>query len=218
MWRSRPKADPDGQPDADTADPRRSGRPDWADSFTMAADVGLLGICVFVSLLPVLTAGAGVATASVALEHWMTHRRWPDFFELAGTFRRALLPGVLATVAAIAVAVGLTFDIVGLGTGAVPGGRPALVAVIVLAAGVAALATLTVVEVGRHEGRHWLRALRAAWRAAYTRPVILPALAGMLVVPVMLSWMIPLTVLLMPGFALFAAHVVDRRLRPRDEG
>lgn len=213
MWRTRPPLDSAAGPDGDRVDAPRPDRPDWLDSFTLAADLGLLGICVLASILPVLTAGAGVATASVALEFWLQHRRWPGLSELAATFRRALLPGILATVAAVAVAAALTLDIAGVAVGAVPGGRPVLIIMIILAMVVAGIAALTVVEVGRHEGRHWYRALKIAGRAVYRRPILVFAIAGTLVPPVIFVWAIPITVLVVPGFTLFAVHVVDRRLR-----
>jgi hypothetical protein len=236
MRRSRPAIDPptdepDGPSGVGGADAGRSAgggglgdgaggdeppartRPDWIESFTLGADLALVGVGLAVCALPVVTLGAGAATASVALDHWFEHRRWPVFGELLTQFRRSFLPGVGATVIAICVAVALALDIVGLASGAVPGGRPALAMVALLTAGVIAMAALTVVEVGRLGGRGWYQALLAAGRTAYRRPVLPLAIAGTLVPPVVIVSMIPVLLLVMPGFTLFAIHVVDRRLR-----
>ena len=69
-------------------------RQPWRDTVRVAADLALLGIVVTAAALPVVTAGAAVATGSAALHHFLTRDRWPDGRDAWRAFRRGLLPGL----------------------------------------------------------------------------------------------------------------------------
>ncbi|MEV4755675.1 hypothetical protein AB0J86_11270 [Micromonospora sp. NPDC049559] len=187
-------------------------RHDWRDTLRNATDLALLGVLVTVAALPVLTAGAAVATASSAVRHWLAYDRWPDARRLLRDFGRGVLPGAGATLAAGAAAALLGLNLLALGRGLVPGGRPLLVVTAALAVAAVGLAGLTVVEVGRRGGRGWLLAVRAAARLAGRRPVALLASAGVLVLAAVLGAMVlPLLTPILAGYTLFALHAVARR-------
>ena len=77
----------------------------------------------------------------------------------------------------------------------------------VLAAAALGLGLVTLVRVGLTGGSGWRAGLR--WAAGQPRAVglALPILA----VPVVLAMTVPVTTLLLPGFLLFALHVMVRR-------
>jgi hypothetical protein len=191
---------------------------DWRDTLRTAADFALLGIAVCVVAVPVVTVGAAIATGSVAADHWCRYRTLPPLRELAGVFGRAVLPGIGATVVALAVAALLVLDVTQVGRGAVPGGTPLLVVSVVVAAQLAGLAALTVVGIGRlprADGRRpgrWRAALGWAGRAAFASPLVPSALAVVLAVAVVLGVLVPITAPILVGFLLFALHVVARRM------
>lgn len=188
---------------------------DWRDTFSTAADLALAGIVVTVLALPLLTAGAAVATGSTAIRHWVEHRSWPGLRELAELFRRALLPGLGATLVAVAVTVLLILDLAGLASGTVPGGTPLVVVTALLAAAAIGLAAVVVVEVGDRGARGWLASTRAAVHRAVASPWLVPAMIGTLVVPVILALLIPIVAPIALGFTLFAIHVVAVRIPDR---
>jgi hypothetical protein len=186
-------------------------RSDWRDSLALAADLALLGIMTMTACVPVVTAGAALATASAATDHACVHGGLPPMADLWRTFRRALLPGLGATAAVAAAGLLLTFDIRLLATGLVPGGAALLVVTVALAAAGLALGVLALVRVGATGGRGWLAAARWAAGRLAARPWLGVVLLAVLVLPAMLGVMIPATALLLPGFVLFALHVVARR-------
>jgi hypothetical protein len=108
----------------------------------------------------------------------------------------------------------LTFDIQLLATGLVPGGSALLVLTVALAAAGLAVGVLALVRVGTTGGRGWLAAARWAASRLAARPWLGVVLLLVLVLPAVLGVMIPATALLLPGFVLFALHVVARRRFP----
>lgn len=192
--------------------PATAGR-DWRDTLRGAADLALLGILTTLAALPVLSAGAAMATASTALHLWTREDRWPDARELLRTFVRALLPGVAATLVALAAAATLAGNALLLAAGAVPGGT-ALVGLTALVAALACgLAGMIVVEVGRRGGLGWRPAARVAARAALDRPVTLLATTGTIAFAVALGTLVlPISTPILAGYVLFALHTIPRRL------
>ncbi|MDG4823897.1 hypothetical protein O7635_18735 [Asanoa sp. WMMD1127] len=125
-------------------------KPDWRDTVRVATDVAVLGLLTVVASLAVLTAGAALATASYAMHHFLVHDRWPGIRAAARVFRRALLPGALAT-AVVAGGVWLiAVDVAALSGGAVPGGAVLLGVTAVIAGLGAGYAALALVALGRN--------------------------------------------------------------------
>ncbi|MFK3985305.1 hypothetical protein ACI2K4_33640 [Micromonospora sp. NPDC050397] len=188
-------------------------RPDWRDTLRNASDLALVGILTTVAALPVLTAGAAVATASAAVHHWSANETWPGVRPVLRGFRHALLPGVVATLVAGGTAALLTLNLLALGNGVVPGG-PVLIAVTaLLALSAAGLAGLTVVQIGRQDGQGWRQAVRRAWQVALGRPVVPLALAGVLaLVAVLCGLVLPLLTPILAGYTLLALHATVRRI------
>jgi hypothetical protein len=178
-----------------------------------ASDVALLGILTTIGALGVVTVGAAVATASFALRHWQEYGHWPTARETLGRYGRSVLPGVPVTLLVAATAALLAVNVSAFARGAVPGG-PALTALTLLVAGaMAGFAVLTVVEVGRGDG--WRAAVRRAIVHTGQRPVALVALAGVVVLAALLAVTVtPVTIPILLGYVLFAAHAVARRLAP----
>jgi hypothetical protein len=189
--------------------PRRG----WLDVLRDASDLALLGILTTVGALGVVTAGAAVATASAALREWLERGSWPTARETIHRYVRGLLPGVPVTLLAAGATALLTLNATAFAGGAVPGGRPAAGATLVLAAALAGYAALVVVEVGRAGG--WRAAAGRAARAAQARPVLPVALAGATVVAAALAATVnPVAVPILVGYLLAAQHAVARRLAP----
>jgi hypothetical protein len=186
-------------------------RTDWRDSLATASDLALLGIMTTLACLPVVTAGAALATASAAADHVCVHRGLPRMADLGRTFGRAFLPGLGATAAGLTAALLLAFDVRLLAGGVVPGGAGLLVVTAVLAAAALVLGMLTLVRVGTTGGRGWLAATRWAAGRLAARPRLGGVLLLVLALPAVLAFTIPVTTLLLPGFLLFALHVVARR-------
>ena len=69
---------------------------DWRDSLRLATDLALLGILVTLAALPLVTAGAAVATGSMSIHRLITIGRWATAAELWSSFRARLGPGLLA--------------------------------------------------------------------------------------------------------------------------
>ncbi|WP_306210225.1 hypothetical protein [Actinoplanes sp. RD1] len=180
-------------------------RRDWRDSARTAADLAVLGFLVTGAALPVVTAGAAVATGSAAIRHHLDHDTWPSPRSLGATFARSLLPGLgwsLALVAALAL---ITIDFLAVRSGAAPGGPVALAALLVTALGVTGLAGLLAVTASP----------RAARRLA--RPGTLLASAGVVGLAGVLAVLVhPALVPVLAGYALFALHVVARRASSRE--
>jgi uncharacterized membrane protein YesL len=192
--------------DRPTATPDRTK--DWVNSLRLAADLALLGILVTLLSLPLLTAGAAVATGSAAIHHLVTEGRWPSLADLWRTFRRRLIPGLMAGPAVLAGSALLALDVAALRRGAVPGGTAALtvvLAVAVLAAGYAALVAV-------RSGIAGAGACRSALALATAHPAAAVAAASVLAVAGLLAVLIhPALVPVLAGYALFALHVVARR-------
>jgi hypothetical protein len=187
-------------------------RPDWRESLTLATDLALLGIVLAVACVPVVTAGGALATASVAADHACRYRHLPSTMELWRVFRRALLPGLGASVVACAVAAMLLLDLRAIAAGAVPGGGAVLAATAAVGLAAVALAGLVLVRVGTTSGRGWVAAVRASAALLWSRPWVVLAVVPVAMVPVLLASVIPVTAPLLAGMGLFALHVVVRRI------
>jgi hypothetical protein len=173
---------------------------DWRDTVRVAADLALLGLLVSAAALPVVTAGAAVATGSAAVHHYLEHDRWPGPRFCWRVFRRRLLPGFAAMLACAAAATLVTVDLKALKTGSVPGG-PAMMAVTGVAT-VAAVGCLGLVVV----------AAGAGWDSRVVRPVTVASMAGVFALAVVLATLVhPVLVPVLAGYTIFALHVVARR-------
>src|SRR3954454_8388545 len=114
-------------------------RPGWRDAVQTAADLALVGFAATLACLPVVTAGAALLTASRAVGHHLATGSWPSGRVVRADFRRLLLPGLAASAALAVVACFLVVDAVVLSSGRVPGGPPALAAVLIAALLIAGL-------------------------------------------------------------------------------
>jgi len=188
-----------------------AARTDWRDGLSTAADLALVGIAVTVAALPVVTAGAAVRTGSVAAHRVLAGDRVPPPAELWRVFRRAVLPGAAATAVVLAVAGLLVVDLAALTSRRVPGGPVAIALTGCVAAGLAAVAALTVVRLGRDADTGWMCAAHWAAGTAKQRPGTAVATAGVLALAVVLAWLVPATAPLVLGVTLYALHVVARR-------
>lgn len=186
-------------------------RRDWRETVRLATDLALLGFLVVLAALPLVTAGAAVAAGSAAVHHQLEHDRWPTARACWAVFRRSFAPGLLAGLAAASAALLLVVDVLAVRAGAVPGGAPLLAVTVLLAALGGGYGALVVVAVGADPARGWRAALatlpghgRAA--AGTAGVVTLSALLAVLVHPALVP--------VLAGYALFAVHVVARRLSP----
>lgn len=192
--------------------PATDGR-DWRDTLRGAADLALLGILTTLAALPLVTAGAAVATASASVHQWTRRDHWPAARDLLRTFGRALLPGAAATLVAAAGAALLTANALALAAGVVPGGTALVVVTALLGALACGLAGMIVVQVGRQDARNWREATRVATRAAVDRPVTLLAATGTLAFAAVIGTLVlPLITPILAGYVLFALHALARRL------
>jgi hypothetical protein len=179
-------------------------RRDWRETIALAADLALLGLLMVAAALPVVTAGAAVATGSAAVDRYLTDGGWPGVKFCWRVFRRSLLPGFGATLACAAAAALVVLDLQALRAGRVPGGLPLMavtIAVAALAAGYGGLALAG----SRDRGAG----------------VVVKA-AGVIVLAVLLAVLVhPVLVPVLAGYTLFALHVLARRaerLHPRADG
>jgi hypothetical protein len=195
-------------------------RSDWRDTLRVATDVALLGFLMTVAALPVVTAGAAVATGSAALHHFLEHDRWPSARASWSVFYRSLLPGLVAAVAVAVVVVLLVIDLTALRRGAVPGGAPLVAVTVALAAAAAGYAALVTVALGADSEQGWVAALRGGASLVAARPMDLVAAAGVVALTVLLAILVhPALTPILAGYALFALHAVVRRpRRTRDAG
>jgi hypothetical protein len=176
-------------------------RRDWRDTLRLGTDLALLGILLTLAALPVLTAGAAIATGSFAVRHFLAYDRWPPAATLARTFRSRLWPGLPAGPAVLVGAGLVALDVRALHRGLAPGGVPVTVAVLAVAALLAG--ALAVVAVTGRTG------LALCW----SRPVVPVAAAGVLLVMALLGVLIhPALTPVLAGYGLFALHVVVDRL------
>ena len=184
-------------------------RRDWRETVRLATDLALLGFLVTLAALPLVTAGAAAATGSAAVHHHLEHDRWPTARASWATFRRSLGPGLLAGLAVAAAALLVVVDVLAVRSGSVPGGAPLLALTVLLAAAGAGYGAVTVVGVGADPEHSWRAALgtlagRGRAAAAASGVVMLTTLLAALVHPVLVP--------VLAGYALFAVHVVTRRL------
>jgi hypothetical protein len=171
----------------------------------------VLGIVTTVAALPVVTAGAAIATASAAVDHWTEHGRLPDAATTVRRFGRAILPGIGPAVIAAVAALLLFLDVRAVATGAVPGGAVLLVITTVVGIALLGTAGLAVVEVGRRGGRGWLPATQVAIRTGLDRPHWVIACGLALGLAAILAAVVPATAPILVGFGLFALHSIARR-------
>ena len=177
-------------------------------SFRTAGDLALLGILVTIGSLPVLTAGAAVATGSTAINFHLTHGRWPSAADLWQIFRARLVPGLIAGPSVLVAAWLIAVDVAALRRGAVPGGGPVLTLVLLAALLAAAWGALVAVRAGGAP-------------VSVRRPAAVLAAAAVLGVAVILAVLIhPVLTPVLAGFVLFALHVVAHRfpLTLQDQG
>jgi uncharacterized membrane protein YesL len=186
-------------------------RPDWRESMSHAADLAVLGIAVALACLPIVTAGAVLTAASVAADRLCSQRALPAVRDLVAVVRRGLWNGMAATVAVLAVAGVLLVDARLLRTASIPGASAATACLAVVVGALLAVAAVTIVRIGQDPASGWRDALRWSLRLLIRRPASAVAILGTLAVPVVLALTIPVTALLLPGFVLFALHVVVRR-------
>jgi len=195
-----------------TSSTRPAERPDWRDSLTTAADLALIGFVTVFACLLVIPAGSALATASVAVDHLCRNRSLPALRDIVRTAAGAALPGLaaLAVTAGAGLLIGL--DVRLLVAGTIPGGPMAVAAIAVVAAGLVAVAATTLVRVGQTRGTGWVPALRWSLRLLLARPLTGVAVVATVAVPVALALAVPVLTFVLPGFALFALHVVVRRV------
>lgn len=187
-------------------------RRDWRDVLRDAADLALVGFLLVAGALPVLTVGAALAAASAAVHDRITDGGWPDARTTLRRYVRAVPAGAPVTLAGLAGAALLAADLAALATGRVPGGAPALLVTVVVAAALAGYAGLVVVEVGRAGGRGWRAAARAAARACPAHPGGWAAAGGVCALAVVLAALVvPVALPILAGYALAALHAVARR-------
>jgi hypothetical protein len=182
---------------------------DWRDTLRDATDIALLGICVTLGSVMILSAGAAVAAGSRAVDEWLTTGRWPTARITVRRYASLFLPGAIASLGVLAGGAVLLLNLSAVARGAVPGGAVLAIAgaaVAVLALGLAALAT---VFVGRGQG--FRGALASAFRMAMARPGRLAALGLAWGMAAFLALVLPAITPLAAGVALFAAHVIARR-------
>ena len=190
-------------------------RRDWRETVRIATDLALLGFLVTCVALPLVTAGAAVAAGSAAVHHHLEHDRWPGVRATWAVFRRSFAPGLLAGLATAAAVLLLVVDVLAVRAGAVPGGAPLLALTVLLAAAGAGYGALVVVAVGADPAHSWRNAvagLPGHGRAA-------AGVAGVVTLTAVLAVLIhPALVPVLAGYALFATHVVTRRLSPGRPG
>jgi hypothetical protein len=176
-------------------------------------DLALVGVVTVVACMPLLTVGAALAVASAAVHHWCEHDGLPPARVLARRFARALLPSLPASAGLLGVTALLAVDLAAVRGGRVPGGAMATALTAASALLVLGAAALVVVEVGARGGQGWREATRRALATVCAAPAVLPAAAGVVGLVAAMAWLLPAGAPILPGFALFALHVVRRRTR-----
>src|SRR5437879_752988 len=94
----------------------------WQEHLRDAADLAIIGFAVVLAALPVVTAGAALATGSHAVRHRTDRGKFPPFTDLLRTFARGILPGLAATLVVAAAGALLALDVSAARSGAIPGG------------------------------------------------------------------------------------------------
>jgi hypothetical protein len=182
----------------------------WKEQLRRLSELCLLGIVAAALCLPVLTAGAVVATLSTVVAHWIDHDDLPAVQAMVAEFVRRLLPGAVASTAGGLAVLVVVQQVQWLASGAVPGGRPALVA---LLAAVAALLTVVLLAVPRLSGGGtWRTALSGGWRTLLAKPGAGGAALGVTLVAVTLGVLLPGAALLLPALLVLALHAVHRAM------
>lgn len=179
---------------------------DWRDTLRDAADLALVGIVVTVAAVPVVTTGAAAAVGAEAVHLRFTDGHWPGPRDLLRSFGRRLLPGALATLAVLSVALLLGLNIYWLRQGLAPGGELLLVLTAVAGVALIGLVTLAVPFLGR--GYTYRRALRTA----ASRPALIVTCAGAVGIAFLIGSVLPVTAPLLVGYVLLALHTIARRV------
>ena len=187
-------------------------RRDWRDTVQVAADLALLGLLVALAALPVVTAGAAVATGSAAVHHYLEHDRWPGTRFCWAVFRGRLLSGFLASAVFAAAMTLVVVDVLALRAGVVPGGTPLIALTVAVVAVAAGYAGLVVVAAGAEDDARVTGTPPPARSGTVGRPVTVASAAGVVALAVFLGLLVhPALTPVMAGFTLFALHVVARR-------
>lgn len=151
-----------------------------------------------------------MGTASDAVRHFQEYETWPRFSVLSKDFRGRLVHGLWAGPAFLGGLLLVWLDVLGLRRGVVPGGSVVLSAVLAVAVPALGWAALVAVLGGRP---------REAYALALSRPSLLFAAAGVVVVALTLALFVhPVLVPLLLGFLLYALHAVTTRLAPAPPG
>jgi hypothetical protein len=186
-------------------------RRDWRETVRLATDLALLGFMVTLAALPLVTAGAAVAAASAAVHHHLEHDRWPTARACWSVFRRAFVPGLLAGLAVATAALLLVVDVLAVRSGTVPGGTPLLALTVLLGAAAASYGALVIVAIGTEPER----GRRAVAACVAGRGRAAAGAGGVVLLTTLLALLVhPMLVPVLAGYALFALHVVTRRLSP----
>jgi hypothetical protein len=192
-------------------------RRDWRDTVQVAADLALLGLLVALAALPVVTAGAAVATGSAAMHHYLEYDRWPGLRFCWSVFRGRLLSGLLATAVCAAAATLVVVDLLALRAGVVPGGPPLIALTVAVVAVAAGYTGLVVVAAGaadsdRLTGASAAAPARVVRSRATGRPATVASAAAVVALAVVLGMLVhPALSPVLAGYTLFALHVVARR-------
>jgi hypothetical protein len=184
--------------------------PGWKEQLRRVAELCLLGIVAVLVSLPVVTAGAVVATLSTAVGHWADHDDLPSWSAIGVEFWRRLLPGVAVSAVGLVAALAVAQQVAWLRSGVVPGGGVALAA---SGAATACLLAVVLLAVPRLAGGGtWRAALAGGWTAFLRVPAA--GLAALVVtgIAALLALLLPGVVLVLPALLVLALHAVHRRL------
>ncbi len=194
----------------------------WLSTFTVAADLAVVGFAVTLCALPLVTAGAALRTGSVAVHAIAVDARKVPLRDLGRIFVRSLLPGLGFSVAFGAAAVFLAFDFAVVRAERVPGGPVVLGLLAVAGWALLGLAGVALASLGVRPDARWFPTVRQA----LGMPGAVFSGGAVLAVALTIAVLIPFTTPLVAGYALFALHVLAARRRrpagadedlPRDE-
>jgi hypothetical protein len=190
-------------------EPTGSGR-GWKEQLRRVSELCLLGLVATALSLPLVTVGAVVAVLSSAVAQWADHDDLPPWRAMAVELRQRLLPGVAVSVVGVLAALVVVAQVRWLAGGAVPGGTPALVALLVATAGLLAVVLLAVPRLAG--GGSWRAALAGAWAALLRVPAAGAAALGVTLVAALLAVTLPGVGLLLPALLVLALHALHRTL------
>lgn len=181
----------------------------FGTSFTLFADVLLVGLLTSLACLPIVTAPAAFAAASATLRQTAADGVQVKFGTYAGHLRALLTRGTLAVGLIPPVFVLVLLVDAALVDSSLPGAHAMAAALVVLtpAAAVVGLRATAL------EAPYRLSAREALVRAT-TDPSGTLLLAGAVLLSALLVWSLPLLIPLLPGPLAFAATVVDLRRTP----